>query len=65
MVWSFMVVAVFAALVSWSAATPEDFNGEGPESLLSNIENGEGRKPFNLHGASGQKRAHGIYFNGR
>ena len=60
-----MAAVVFAVVAPWVVAGDE-LNQEEPESLLSNLAGASaGAKPFNLQGASSQRRAHGIYFNGR
>jgi len=65
MIWALLVAVVVAMIAPYSAAAPEE-NQEGPDSLLSNLEaSNADSKPFNLQGASSQRRAHGIYFNGR
>ncbi|CAG7728340.1 unnamed protein product [Allacma fusca] len=62
--WVLMVAVIVAVVAPWVYAAPED--AEEPESLLSNMEGGASdSKPFNLQSANGQRRAHGIYFNGR
>ncbi|ODN05338.1 hypothetical protein Ocin01_01361 [Orchesella cincta] len=58
-----MVVAVFVAVVAPIMCAEQQ--AEEPDSLLSNLEGNADSKPFNLQGANTQRRAHGIYFNGR
>ena len=61
-IYFFMMLAVIVAVVAPFAYAGE---AEEPESLLSNAEGSSDSKPFNLQAANGQRRAHGIYFNGR
>ncbi|CAG7821009.1 unnamed protein product [Allacma fusca] len=61
--WVLMVAVIVAVVAPWAYAAPED--AEEPESLLSNLGGPSGSKAFNLQSAGGQRRAHGIYFNGR
>jgi len=54
------MAAVMVALVAPMIAAEEDL-----DSPLGNLDGASASKPFNLQGATGQRRAHGIYFNGR
>ncbi|CAG7727094.1 unnamed protein product [Allacma fusca] len=61
--WVLLVAVIVAVVAPWAYAAPQD--AEEPESLLSNLGGPSASKAFNLQGVDGQRRAHGIYFNGR
>jgi hypothetical protein len=54
------MAAVMVALMAPMIAAEEE-----ADSMLGNLDGASAGKAFNLQGASGQRRAHGIYFNGR